>query len=332
MPSVIPGNFEIVKRAVEGETEALELLVPKAFSLGHTMLMQRFGSGDPTAAVAWDNSFAKAGRTPHGPVTLHLEHERATQRIRARAWGAGATWALDRLAAWVGEADTPEALTELLERHADLPARRILTWTKEVRGLHIGKSPFPGELHTSFALQQRVTFAAAAMSHHALVRRYGEPAPGPLGLWLFPTYAALKAIPRYTLFSLGIDQNRAIALLEAARMANRIQALPSETPLDEIRKLLRAIPRTGVWTAESVLGYGFGDADALPLGDVHLPHMVSFALADEPFTDDDRMVELLEPYRGQRFRVLRILMLAAPRRPYLDKHRGMRQPPRDRGG
>lgn len=325
MPSVIPGNFEIVKRADESEFGTLELLVPKAFSLGRTMLMQRFGNGDPTAAVAWDDSFAKAGRTPNGPVAIHLEHDRATQKISVKSWGPGASWLLDRASAWLGEGDTPHVLQHLLDELDDLPARRILSWIKEVRGMHLGRSPFPGEIHTSFALQQRVTFAAACMSHHALVRRYGEPAPGPLGLWLFPTYAALKALPSYTLFELGIDRNRAIALLEAARMATRIQALAGVAPLDEVRKLLRAIPRTGVWTAESVLGYGFGDPDAVPLGDVHLPHMVSFALADEPFTSDDRMVELLEPYRGQRFRVLRTLILAAPRRPYLDKHRGMRQ-------
>lgn len=301
------------------------------------MLMQRFGNGDPTAAVGGagprargslhlaEDTFAKAGRTPHGAVTLCIEHERASSTIHVRAWGPGSAWALDRIPAWLGHSDAPDLLRSLLEERGDPPARRIQSWLRDVHGMHLGKSPFPGELHTSFALQQRVTFAAAALSHHALVHRYGEPAPGPLGLRLFPSYAALKAIPSYTLFELGIDRNRAIALLEAARMSQRLQALVDAAPLDEVRKLLLAIPRTGVWTAQSVLGYGFGDTDAVPLGDVHLPHMVSFALADEPFTSDDRMVELLEPYRGQRFRVLRILLLAAPRRPYLDKHRGLRQ-------
>jgi hypothetical protein len=34
---------------------------------------------------------------------------------------------------------------------------------------------------------------------------------------------------------------------------------------------------------------------------------VSWALAGEPRADDDRMLELLEPYRGQRARVQRLL-------------------------
>jgi hypothetical protein len=45
--------------------------------------------------------------------------------------------------------------------------------------------------------------------------------------------------------------------------------------------------------------------------------MVAWALAGEPRGTDEHMLELLEPYRGQRGRVLRLLELAgagAPRR------------------
>ena len=65
-----------------------------------------------------------------------------------------------------------------------------------------------------------------------------------------------------------------------------------------------------MWTAENLLGFGFGDPDAVPLGDVHLPHIVGAVLADEPYANDARMLELLAPYAGQRFRVLRLVMLA----------------------
>jgi hypothetical protein len=46
----------------------------------------------------------------------------------------------------------------------------------------------------------------------------------------------------------------------------------------------------------------------VPLGDLHLPHEVGWALAAEPRADDVRMLELLAPYRGHRFRVLRLLL------------------------
>jgi 3-methyladenine DNA glycosylase/8-oxoguanine DNA glycosylase len=43
------------------------------------------------------------------------------------------------------------------------------------------------------------------------------------------------------------------------------------------------------------------------VGDYHLPNIVAWALAGEPRGSDERMLELLEPYRGQRGRVQRLL-------------------------
>ena len=64
-----------------------------------------------------------------------------------------------------------------------------------------------------------------------------------------------------------------------------------------------------------VRGPVFGDDDAVPVGDYHFPHTVSWNLAGEPRGDDARMLELLEPYRPQRGRVLRLLGLAGKRAP-----------------
>jgi 3-methyladenine DNA glycosylase/8-oxoguanine DNA glycosylase len=63
------------------------------------------------------------------------------------------------------------------------------------------------------------------------------------------------------------------------------------------------------------MGFVLGDPDAVPVGDLHLPHEVGWALAGEPGADDARMLELLDPYRGHRFRVLRLLMAAGRVRP-----------------
>ena len=71
-----------------------------------------------------------------------------------------------------------------------------------------------------------------------------------------------------------------------------------------------------------------GDPDAVSVGDYHLPGLVVRVLANEPGGDDARMLELLEPYRGQRGRVIRLLEssgLQAVRR-------GPRMPPRSIGG
>ena len=72
--------------------------------------------------------------------------------------------------------------------------------------------------------------------------------------------------------------------------------------------MLRLIPGVGPWTVGSVLGPALGDADAVPVGDFHFPHIVAWNLAGEARATDDRMLELLAPYEGQRGRVLRALV------------------------
>jgi 3-methyladenine DNA glycosylase/8-oxoguanine DNA glycosylase len=88
-------------------------------------------------------------------------------------------------------------------------------------------------------------------------------------------------------------------------------------PIADATRRLCAIPGIGQWTAAEVAGVAFGDPDAVSLGDYGLPHLVSYALAGEPRGTDERMLELLEPYRGNRGRVLRLLSaggIDAPRR------------------
>jgi 3-methyladenine DNA glycosylase/8-oxoguanine DNA glycosylase len=68
----------------------------------------------------------------------------------------------------------------------------------------------------------------------------------------------------------------------------------------------------GPWTSARVAMLALGDPDAVFIGDLHLPHLVSSALAGEPRGSDERMLELLEPFRGHRARVVRLLM-AGPR-------------------
>jgi 3-methyladenine DNA glycosylase/8-oxoguanine DNA glycosylase len=74
-----------------------------------------------------------------------------------------------------------------------------------------------------------------------------------------------------------------------------------------------------------VLRVSFGDADAVSVGDYHLPSLVAWALAGERKADDARMLELLEPYRGQRGRVQRLLEVSG----IYPERRGPRMAPRD---
>jgi 3-methyladenine DNA glycosylase/8-oxoguanine DNA glycosylase len=55
------------------------------------------------------------------------------------------------------------------------------------------------------------------------------------------------------------------------------------------------------------MGFGFGDPDAVPTGDYNLPRIAAHVLAGESGGTDARMLELLAPFAGHRFRVIRWL-------------------------
>jgi hypothetical protein len=58
-----------------------------------------------------------------------------------------------------------------------------------------------------------------------------------------------------------------------------------------------------------------GDPDAISVGDYNLPRLVGWTLAGQRDADDGLMLELLEPYQGQRYRVQRLLELGGSSQP-----------------
>ena len=71
---------------------------------------------------------------------------------------------------------------------------------------------------------------------------------------------------------------------------------------------LRSLPGVGVWTsAETRLA--LGDPDAVSVGDYHLHTWVTYSLAglDPAGSNDELMLELLEPFAGQRGRVIMLI-------------------------
>lgn len=284
--------------------------VAQGFDLARSFILQRMGRGDPTARLEGDR-FIKAARTPEGPAAVELVITRETWTARVQAWGEGAGWVLARAAAWLGANDDPTAF----QPAAGSPLARLHA---EHRGIRLPRSPFVSELHAALVLQQRVTWVEACGSHHRLALDYGTDAPGPLGLRLFPDRKVLAGLPRHTFLSLGVDAKRGGALVEAARLGDRVDRLDG---LEAARSYLMKIPGTGPWTTENLMAHGFADPDAVPPGDVNLPHAVCWALAGETFGSDARMFEVLEPYRGHRGRVVRLLHLGGPTRPYIDRGR-----------
>jgi 3-methyladenine DNA glycosylase/8-oxoguanine DNA glycosylase len=158
-------------------------------------------------------------------------------------------------------------------------------------------------------LGQRITGGEAIRQWHRLCRRLGEPAPGPAsGLLLPPSPAALMGRPAWWFHPLGIEAKRAEALRAVAKHASKLWGW-AELSSPMLQAKLALLPGVGPWTIGSVMGSAMGDPDAVAVGDFHLKNLVSYALAGEARGTDERMLQLLAPYAGQRGRVVRLLLL-----------------------
>ncbi len=264
------------------------------------------GPADPTMRLSRQRA-VRATRTAAGPACIALEI--AGDRLVASAWGPGAEEALEAVPALVGLSDDAAAFRPEHPLLRELARRRP--------GLRLGRTGAVMEALVPAILEQKVTGTEAFRAFRGLVRSHGEPAPGPFGLWLPPTADRLAGLPYHAFHPFGVEQRRADTIRHVAARGPRLERLASApVDLEAAYAGLRSFRGVGPWTAAEVGLRAFGDADAVSVGDFHLPHLVAFALAGEARADDARMLELLEPYRGQRARVIRLLEtsgIAAPR-------------------
>lgn len=272
------------------------------------------GLKGPSMAVRADGLW-RATRTPCGPVTVRMRLEHRC--LLVEAWGPGSEWALHRIPEWVGEHDDPGAL---------VPCHPAVHRASRLgRGMRMAAVGGLVEVLVPTILAQKVTGVEAGRSYRQLVARYGEPAPGPGDcVRLAPHPDRLADLRYFDFHPLGVERRRAETIIGACRMADRIEAT-SRQELSASYRFLNRLPGIGPWTSASVMGVARGDPDAVPVGDFHLPNTVAWALASEARGTDERMLELLAPYRGQRGRVIRLLERYAGRAPAY----GPRLAPRD---
>ena len=283
-------------------TRRIELRGP--LDLARTLAPLVHGRGDRTIQLSGGEAWL-AIRTPGGPASVRLVH-RSAGVVEATAWGSGAEQALESAPRIVGETDRPEEfeahhpiLRELQRRH---PGLRLPSTSRVFHAL------------VPSVMEQKITGTEAFRVYGSLLRRYGEPAPGPTHLVLQPAPDMLAGMPYHAFHPLGLERRRAEVIRRAASRAAWLDAATSSA---DAQARLRSLPGIGQWTAAEVVRSSFGDPDAVSVGDYHIPSSVAWALAGEPRGGDARMLELLEPYRGQRGRVQRYLEVGrviAPRR------------------
>lgn len=271
------------------------------------------GRGDPTIRIepwgAW-----RATRTPDGPATVRIVGRGAS--ITVAAWGPGARWMTDHAADVVGANDDPEALVPHHPVIAELVHR--------LPGLRLPASLRPFDALLPGICEQKITGVEARAVYRAIIRAHGEPAPGPGRLRLLPDPSVLAELPYFAFHRLGLERRRSELIRHCASLAPRLDGLTGS----QGAALLGRVRGIGPWTVAEVVRVAYGDPDAVSIGDYHIPSVVAWALAGEPKADDARMLELLEPYRGQRGRVQRLLEVSGINPP----KRGPRMPSRDISG
>ena len=286
-------------------------------SLTQVLRLQRHGGGDPTYRVDEAGRHWRGLRTPAGPATLALAQRSSDGAVHARAWGPGADWALDSVPRLLGDEDDWSGFEP---RHPVLVEAR-----RRHPHLRLGATGLLMEALVPAILEQKVTGQEAFAGFRMLVRRFGEPAPGPAGergLCVQPTPQRLRAVPSWEWLRLHVDPARSKALVGVARVAESLERLVVLGPVEAGRRL-RTLPGIGVWTCAEVRQRTFGDPDAVSFGDYHVAKDVGWALCGTPF-DDDQLASFLEPWRPQRGRVPALLAAARLHRP---RH-GARMAPR----
>ena len=270
-----------------------------------TLAPLRHGPYDPTVRLGRTEAW-RTTRTRDGPATLRFV--RVSGGVRATAWGPGAAAAHAPAPGIVGANDDPAAFRP---QH-DLLRRLVL----RLAGIRMTRGGNVWEALLPTVTEQKVTGLEAQRAYRRIVRAWGEPAPGPApeGMLVSPEPERLARLPYHMLHPLGLERRRAELVIRAARLAPRLADAESMT-FPDARRRLQAVAGIGPWTAAEVTRVALGDADAVSVGDYHVPSLVCWVLAGEPRGDDDRMLELLEPYRGQRGRVQRLLELSGIRPP-----------------
>ena len=282
---------------------SVSFAVPFPIDLGLTLGPLQRGAGDPTIRLEGDQVW-RAARTPEGVGSLHLRL--AGEGVAAEAWGGGARWLLNSVPQLLGFDDHPELFTPgqglLAELHRHHP------------GLRLGRTGLVFEALLPTVLEQKVPGVEAWSSYARLVGDFGEVAPGGHGLFLQPSPNRLLTTPYWAVHRLGIERRRFAVVQNAAAVAGRVNRIATLPP-NQARDLLMRLPGIGPWSAAEVSVVALGDRDAVSVGDYHLPHQVAWALAHEPRGSDARMLQLLEPYRGHRARVIRLLTLGGIQAP-----------------
>ncbi|MDM7892369.1 DNA-3-methyladenine glycosylase 2 family protein [Curtobacterium sp. RHCKG28] len=266
------------------------------------------GSGDPAFQVVGSDTWL-ALRTPAGAASV-LVRRAGSDAIAVSAWGSGAAWAVTHAPDLLGRGDDWSEL--------DVTAHAFLAEARDRQpGLRLLRTNTVVAMLVPAIMEQKVTSRQAWRAWRYLLRRFGEPAPGPVPVEMFvpPAPEQWARIPSWEWHRAGIEPGRSATVMRAVKVAPALErTLALGRGGAVVSQRLQSIPGIGQWTAAETAQRAHGDPDSPSVGDYHVPALVGWALTGGP-VDDDGMLELLEPWRGHRERVVRLIGGSGFRKP-----------------
>lgn len=273
------------------------------------------GRHDPT--MRWTTEGVWLTMRPEGPdaaasATLHLTPDR--HGVRATAWGAAAEQALAGVPRLLGADDDWSELDHALTC-ADRAHPTLAEVRRRTRGMRLART---GRVFASLVpaiIEQKVTAIEALAAFRRLVTEYGDrpPGPAPAGMRVTPTARAWQRIPSWAWHRAGVGPQRSATVVRAAGLAGSLER-GAHMDAATAAARVRTVRGIGVWTAAETVQRSHGDPDHVSVGDYHLAATVGWALVGRP-VDDDGMLELLDPWRGHRQRIVRLIVASGFRKP-----------------
>jgi 3-methyladenine DNA glycosylase/8-oxoguanine DNA glycosylase len=298
-------TLEAPRASVDTAVAATVYAPRHELDLARTMAVHYRGTGDPTCRTTPEGIW-RTVRTPVGAATLLLRQRQ--HGIEARAWGAGAHWLIERVPALLGEGDDWSELS--LHTHPGLAEVH-----RRNPGMRLSRTGLMLEALVPAIIEQKVTTLEAHRAWYRLIRIYGDAAPGPAPatMHVAPHADVWRTVPSWQWHRAGVDPQRSRTVVSACQLATALERT-SVVDAETAAKRLQTVPGVGRWTAAETTQRTHADPDAVSVGDYHLAAHVGYALTGSP-VDDNGMLELLEPWRGHRQRVVRLILASGFAKP-----------------
>ena len=257
-------------------------------------------AGDPTIRLG-ETSMTRATVTPDGPGAIGVEWLSDREEVLLTGYDAGGSWLVNRGASLVGADDDASSFD---------PADGVVAqlWAR-FRGDRVART---GTLWHDAAwtiVQQRVHRRDAAAQWRRFVQDMGTRVSGVDDLWAPPDPQRVARSHPTELRRYGIDAHRAQALINVAIVARRLQSFV-DGPVEGARRPVLSIDGVGPWTFSCLSAFTWGDPDTVIVGDSGIPSLLASTLTGERRATDERMLELLDPYRPHRYRILKLAFAA----------------------